>query len=218
MILLEDLGPKSVPPWTLSLTRNVARAFSNFHQATLGASLPEWLPRPERHFSGIASTWERLVDAEDLPSVADLAGEQALQALRWLESAAPILTRVSRDLVAADPPFAFLHRDARSDNLRWVDGRLRLFDWPHVGVGPAEFDAAAFAQSVTAEDGPGRSRSWRGTGSGRHSERTSWMPRSRRSRAILPCTPGNRIIQISLAYAASSGGSLGSRWAGPRGV
>lgn len=27
-------------------------------------------------------------------------------------------------------------------------------DWPHVGVGPAEYDVAAFAQSVTTEDGP----------------------------------------------------------------
>jgi hypothetical protein len=28
-----------------------------------------------------------------------------------------------------------------------------LFDWPHLGIGPAEYDLAAFAQSVTAEGG-----------------------------------------------------------------
>ncbi|MHB0878477.1 MAG: hypothetical protein ACYC5O_20770 [Anaerolineae bacterium] len=41
----------------------------------------------------------------------------------------------------------------RSDNLRWVGGRLRLFDWPHAGVGPGEADAIEFAQTVTAEGG-----------------------------------------------------------------
>ncbi len=29
-----------------------------------------------------------------------------------------------------------------------------MFDWGNIGVGPAEFDLAAFAQSISAEDGP----------------------------------------------------------------
>jgi hypothetical protein len=29
-----------------------------------------------------------------------------------------------------------------------------MFDWPFASVGPAEFDAAAFAQAVAAEGGP----------------------------------------------------------------
>ena len=149
-------GPNSAPPWNL-----VARAQGSARVRRIPTRRPSArlcrFGSPDRGGMswGIASTWKRLLDEEDLPVVADLAGDQARPAaLEWLESAAPILARVSRDLVAANPPFAFLHRDARSDNLRWLDGRLRLFDWPHVGVGPAEFDAAAFAQSVTAEDGP----------------------------------------------------------------
>lgn len=37
--------------------------------------------------------------------------------------------------------------------MRWVRGKLYLLDWPHVRVGPAEFDLVAFAQSITIESG-----------------------------------------------------------------
>ncbi len=47
VLLLEDVGPKSVPPWTPATTRRVAHAYAAFHVATLGnAGLPQWLPRP----------------------------------------------------------------------------------------------------------------------------------------------------------------------------
>jgi hypothetical protein len=154
VILLEDLGPKSVPPWTQSLARHIARSFSDFHRTTLGRSLPDWLPSPERQLRAQERLWGSATQPDNLRSVADLAGNQASEALRWLEVAVPILSRTSHQLADAGPPFALLHRDLRSDNLRWVNGRLRLFDWPHVGIGPPEYDAAAFAQSVTAEDGP----------------------------------------------------------------
>jgi len=75
-------------------------------------------------------------------------------AMRWLEAATPTLTQAARSLDTIGPPHAFLHRDTRSDNLRWTPGGLRLVDWPHVGVGPPEEDVAAFAQSVTTEGGP----------------------------------------------------------------
>ena len=59
------------------------------------------------------------------------------------------------DLAAClQPPYVLLHLDTRSDNLRWTKGRLRLFDWPFAAVGPAELDAATFAQGVAAEGGP----------------------------------------------------------------
>ena len=32
-----------------------------------------------------------------------------------------------------------------------TQGRLRLFDWPAVAVGPAEWDIVPFAQSITVE-------------------------------------------------------------------
>jgi hypothetical protein len=49
-LLLEDAGPKSAPPWTPALTRRVTRAYADFHAATLGARLPDWLELPQRLF------------------------------------------------------------------------------------------------------------------------------------------------------------------------
>ncbi len=154
VILLEDLGPKTAPPWTPALARRVARALGDFHRSTLGTTLPAWLPGPESQILTEDRLWSWAGDAARLQAVAALARAQADAAQRWLAAATPILARVSRGLADAGSPFAMLHRDTRSDNLRWTNGRLRLFDWPHVGAGPAEYDAAAFAQSVTAEGGP----------------------------------------------------------------
>src|SRR3712207_7513586 len=33
VLLLEDLGPKSVPPWTPATIRNVSRAYAEFHRS-----------------------------------------------------------------------------------------------------------------------------------------------------------------------------------------
>ncbi|MBI2942383.1 MAG: phosphotransferase [Chloroflexi bacterium] len=154
VLLLEDLGPKSVPPWTPPLTRAIARALGDFHRATLGTVLPPWLPRAEQQLAAAAWLWERTPDADALRQIAFLAGTQSRDASRWLERASPSLARASRGILEAGAPQAFLHRDVRSDNLRWVKGHLRLFDWPHVGVGPPEYDVAALAQSITVEGGP----------------------------------------------------------------
>jgi len=155
VLLLDDLGPKSVPPWTSALARGVSRALGDFHRSTLGAAFPSWLPPPEQQFLRLAPLWERVSESGGLRVLADRAGDQATDALRWLDLAVPVLSGASRSLADAGPPYAFLHGDVRSDNLRWSKGRLYLFDWPHVRVGPAEYDAAAFGQSVATEGGPG---------------------------------------------------------------
>jgi hypothetical protein len=154
VLLLEDLGPKSAPPWTAGLTRQVARAYGDFHQATLGRPLPAWLPRTEQQAPVGERLWDWAPGAPGLPPVAALAGRQAAAAARWLEAARPALVAASQRFFSLGPPFALLHRDTRSDNLRWVHGHLRLVDWPKIGMGPAEEDAAAFAQSVAVEGGP----------------------------------------------------------------
>lgn len=154
VILLEDLGPKSAPPWSSGLVRRVAHALGEFHQATLGATLPAWLPRPERHLLTTARLWEWTRQASDLQALASLAGDRSDEVLAWLEAALPVLQRASRALADVAGESVLLHRDVRSDNLRWVHGKLYLLDWPHAGVGPAEADAVEFAQSVTAEGGP----------------------------------------------------------------
>jgi hypothetical protein len=154
VILLEDLGPKSAPPWSVALARRVARSFGDFHRSTLGVSLPSWLPRPERYLLTEARLWRWAEDRQQLEALANLAGDLRADAIRWLDAAVPVLAGASRGLADVGAPFVFLHRDLRSDNLRWTGNRLRIVDWPHAGVGPAEDDAITFAQSVAAEGGP----------------------------------------------------------------
>lgn len=152
-MVLEDLGPKSVPPWTPSLARNVARALGEFHRATLERSLPAWLPRPRDHPAmGIEPAAWALSPA-DVTKLSRMAGRRSDEAHAWLEAHVPALADAAAGM-ARPSPHALLHVDVRSDNLRWRNGRLYLFDWPHAAVGPPEFDAAAFAQTVPIEGGP----------------------------------------------------------------
>lgn len=153
VLLLEDLGAKSAPPWTPALTRRVARAYGDFHAATLGQPIPSWVPRTAGQGR---PPWEWVTEPDARLRVRGLvdADAEVAAGLRWLETAAPTLVQAARALRTVGPPEALLHRDTRSDNLRWTPQGLRLVDWPHVGVGPPEDDVAAFAQSVTTEGGP----------------------------------------------------------------
>lgn len=153
VILLDDLGPKSAPPWTRALTRKVAHALAAFHASTLGRPLPDWLPRPATLAALGRWTWGWAENEEDVEALAEMAGSATEEARRWLQAAVPLLTAASRRQPPAAQPHSLLHRDVRSDNLRWVAGRLRLFDWPHAGAGFGECDVLEFAQAVTAEGG-----------------------------------------------------------------
>ena len=156
VLLMEDLGPATIPPWTTEKTRRAARSYARFHQSTLGARLPAFLPRNEHvDFAGF---WRALATSGDLAGTASLARRRADDAREWLDVALPVLRERERELETARRPFALLHVDTRSDNLRLIGDRLVLFDWPFAAAGPAEFDLAAFAQAVTAEDGPSPER------------------------------------------------------------
>jgi hypothetical protein len=154
VLLLEDVGPRSTPPWTPGLARRVAQGLGQFHASTAGDRFPDWIPRPDAHPAlGIRpAAWSFAPD--DLAQLAGLANHREREAEAWLDAHLPALREAAATI--ADPAFAraLLHVDVRSDNLRWANGRLYLFDWPHVGVGPPEFDAAAFAQTVPIEGGP----------------------------------------------------------------
>lgn len=152
VLLMEDVGSPSVPPWTPAKTRVAARSYARFHKKTLGARLPPWLSRSQHaHFGGY---WRRLERERLLDSTASLAGRESDAAREWLDVALPILVEHERDLARARRPFALLHFDTRSDNIRLIGDRLVMFDWPFACVGPAEFDFAAFAQAIAAEGGP----------------------------------------------------------------
>lgn len=152
VLLLEDVGPATIPPWPPRATRRIAHAYAEFHAATLGKEFPPWLPQPRTSLPRV--TWDRVAaDSGDLRTVAALAGEQSAAAHEWLCAALPYLSRIADAAASTPGPFAVLHGDTRSDNLRFTRGRLCLFDWPSVEVGRPEFDVVALAQSVTVEDG-----------------------------------------------------------------
>lgn len=153
VLLLEDVGTATAPPWTPDLTRRLMHAYADFHASTLGAELPDWLPR----LSNVARrlTWSRVADESDgLRVVAALAHGQEAEALTWLQAALPALSAAADAVAEFDEPYALLHGDTRSDNLRFRGGRLALFDWPSIKVGRPEFDLVEFAQTIAVEGGP----------------------------------------------------------------
>ena len=150
-VVLEDLGPDTMPPWTAAKTAACARSYARFHRGTHGKPLPGWLPRTEHHeFAGF---WDKLASG-DLARTASLAGRRAAEAEEWLDVALPVLREQSALLLRLRPPFVFMHFDTRSDNVRLQGRLLRIFDWNFAAVGPHEFEVAAFAQAVAMEGGP----------------------------------------------------------------
>jgi fructosamine-3-kinase len=153
VLLLEDLGPKSVPPWTPGKARAITQALAAFHRSSLGASLPAWLSRPDERLQH--ENWTRTAhESQAFHQIAALADEAAPQALTWFQMITPTIEALMQQSILATEPYAILHGDLRSDNLRFVRGQLYLFDWPAITVGRPEWDVVAFAQTVTVEGGP----------------------------------------------------------------
>jgi hypothetical protein len=152
VLLLEDLGPRSVPPWTAVKARSAARSYARFHRKTLGKRLPRSLP--DTGYVEHSRFWRTLSGTGELARTASLAGRREAEAEEWLHVALPVFVAAERTLEKARPPFALLHFDTRSDNIRIQGARLRIFDWPFASKGPAEFDVVAFCQTVPAEGGP----------------------------------------------------------------
>jgi fructosamine-3-kinase len=152
-LVLEDLGPKSVPPWSTPKARAITYALADFHQASAGATLPEWLAHPANTFGG--ENWAKTAQESDgFHKIAEMVGEDSAQALKWFQNISPTIERL---LVQADfsvEPHTILHGDLRSDNLRFSKNRLALFDWPAITRGRPEWDIVGFAQSVAVEGGP----------------------------------------------------------------
>ena len=156
VLLLEDLGPRSVPPWTPAKARIAARSYALFHRKTWGKRLPRSLPRTG--YVEYSRFWRALGKTGEIASTASLAHRRAEEAEEWLHVALPVFVAHERDLERARPPFTLLHFDTRSDNVRIHGDRLRIFDWPFASAGPAEFDVVAFCQAVAAEGGPNADR------------------------------------------------------------
>ncbi|MFP6594164.1 MAG: hypothetical protein VB860_04180 [Dehalococcoidia bacterium] len=154
LLLLEDAGPKTVPPWTASLTRAVVGELAAFHDSTARHSLPEWVHTPGLVASSERRTRRCAFGLEEMAACAVLAGSKASEAEEWIKAHGPVLAEVSARL--SDDSFnrILIHGNVRSDNLRLVDGRLVMFDWPQASNFPPECALTVFAQSMTVEGGP----------------------------------------------------------------
>lgn len=153
VLILEDLGPQNVPPWTPKTTRAITHALAAFHHSSLEAQPPAWLPPPDEELT--RENWRQTAqESLGFQQIAALAGEEAPQALRWLQQISPTIEHVMQRPDLKQGPHAILHGDLRSDNLRFHQGQLRLFDWPSITLGRPEWDMVAFAQTVTVEGGP----------------------------------------------------------------
>ena len=152
-LLIEAIDGERMPPWTAAQARRAARSYAAFHASTIDRPLPRWLPRDEHLEFG--TYWNAFsADDADIARVAALAGPAHPKAADWLGSSLVALSRWEGAVASAGPPFALLHLDTRSDNVRLQKDVLRMFDWPFACVGPAELDLAAFAQSIESEGGP----------------------------------------------------------------
>ena len=152
VLLLEDLGPRTMPPWTSAKARRATRSYAQFHKSTRDKTLPRGLSRT-RH-QEFAGFWRELSNSGELGRVAALARGREDQAREWIEVVLPVMRQLDDGLAKTKPPFSLLHLDTRSDNTRLHGDLLRIFDWPFASVGPAEFDVTAYAQGVRADDGP----------------------------------------------------------------
>ncbi|MGH2478776.1 MAG: phosphotransferase [Ktedonobacteraceae bacterium] len=152
-LILEDLGPQSVPPWTAEKTRAITHALAAFHQSSLGAQPPAWLPLPDEDLA--QENWQQMAqESLEFQNIAALAGKEAPQALQWFRQITPTIEHMMQQSVLKEGAYAILHGDLRSDNLRLRQGQLYLFDWPSISIGRPEWDIVAFAQTVAVEGGP----------------------------------------------------------------
>ena len=151
ILILEDLGPKSVPPWRARLTRSIVQSFARFHAANRGVTLPGWLKLPSEWLNDPGLLWIWTTDRSSRIERAAVAGNLAAEAAEWFARDGPLLRSVSGRLLTTPVPPQLLHTDARSDNLRWKNGRLYLLDWAQAVAGPPELDAAFFIQSIAVE-------------------------------------------------------------------
>jgi hypothetical protein len=152
-LLLEAVTGRRFPPWTEDSAARAARAYARFHASTIGQTLPRWLPR-DQHLEFVGFWQGIAADQEAFDRLTGSAGNRRSDAEAWLTGNLEALAAAETPLTNVGRPFALLHFDTRSDNIRLDGDLLRMFDWPFACVGPVEFDLAAFAQSIESEGGP----------------------------------------------------------------
>ncbi|WP_197081231.1 phosphotransferase [Gordoniibacillus kamchatkensis] len=156
LLLLEDLQhAKKVPPWSEALALQAIRDIAAFHVRGLSEA-----GKVEAMASkGITDNWLNIKNnSDERNDFLGLFEENRNEAEAWLDAAIDTLIRMEAELMRPDQPWGFIHKDIRSDNLRFRNGSLVLFDWALACRGPLLFDAGFFFPSIEGEGGPAAER------------------------------------------------------------
>src|SRR5439155_1668733 len=78
VLLPEDPGRRSVPPWAPAKARKAARSYARFHRQTRGKPLPRALSR--KGYVEYARFWRTLAKTGEIARTASLAGPRAAEA------------------------------------------------------------------------------------------------------------------------------------------
>ena len=152
VMLLSDVGPKSVPPWKRSVARDVLRQLAEFHAVGADQLLPEWLPTFEHYVDAL--DWEKQAAKTDgYRVVASFCSPFESDALDWWACHRSELAEISSQVKADEEGQTLLHGDFRSDNLRFVAGGLKFFDLPAMLVGHPAWEVVPFCHCVALESG-----------------------------------------------------------------
>ena len=142
LLAIEDLGDAHwPPPWTEDLVAAVLDGLAELHATAPPPETP-LLESIREQFAG----WT-IVAADPAPFLAT-----GVCTADWLERALPVLVEAAE--TAALGGDSLLHLDVRSDNLCFVDGRVKLVDWNIAHVGNPAIDVAFWLPSLALEGGP----------------------------------------------------------------
>lgn len=152
LLLLEDLkDSKKVPPWTETLAFQAMRDLAHFH--VRGLSETDMVEAMTAR--GVTENWLSIKQSsEERHCFLELFHENRDEAEAWLDAVIDVLISIETELMRLDQPWGLIHKDIRSDNLRFRDGSLVLFDWALACRGPLLFDVGFFCPSLEGEGGP----------------------------------------------------------------
>ncbi len=184
LLVLEDLGNgRSPPPWTRDRLEALEVGLAAL--AAVDPGRLSGLPTPST-----PPGWE-IVAADIRPFLAlGMASES------WLRANIQTLYRAEKRLDLGGG--ALVHRDLRSDNLVFLAGRCRIFDWEHGSRGDPRFDRVLMAPALALEGGPTPDEWVAGLPRQGLPEMVAYLAGFLAARAGLPepgLAPGSRAIQ-----------------------
>lgn len=152
LLLLEDLRQvKKVPPWSKGLALQAMRDIAAFHLR----GIAEMGKVEAMAGKGVTDNWLAIKNNMDERNCfLGMFQENVKEAEAWLDVVIDTFIAKEGDLMRSDQPWGLIHKDIRSDNLRFRNNSLVLFDWALACRGPLLFDVGFFFPSIEGEGGP----------------------------------------------------------------